>query len=575
MQYSLTCFQVILRETQGVYATVLIPFASVPFKADATEHKRLDLQHDMLTARMGGLFLCPDVVERALKPRGNSQPAVLDVGTGSGSWAIGVAQMFPHANVVGLDLAPVNPISQAPPNCQFECGDVNEDLSRFYNSFDVIHARAIIQGIRDYRVFLREVVKMLRPGGVFISLEAQFELFDAARNPFGVQVPGDPLDAQATHFGGASDDSEPHEVVDLWIRNTQTELTEAKVKQYGRWPGVWAIKKSINHDTDPPTYPDLQTMEATNKEQSPALKKLYGRMVNNTSEVTVLADLIEHSRLDMQHEAICIVLDGPVPRESGVHEILSPRTDGRQPRVLDVGTGAGSWAIAIAKAYPHVEVIGLDLAPVNTGSSPPDNCCFEKGDAHTDLGRFGRFDVVHARAVLQGIKDFAAFFKEVADILNPGGMFLTIEPEMGLFDERKEAVGIQDEGDPHYLWSQKLFKAYVDATVKRNPGFAELPNARSILDNVPGRPWESVEGNTFYLPVGPFLPDPPLRVAGELMRQACMRMPKGIQPLLLLHGYNQEDLDRWAALAEAQMKDMAIKFYMKWDSFWAIKRRNE
>ncbi|KAG8910002.1 hypothetical protein FRC00_009037, partial [Tulasnella sp. 408] len=177
---------------QGVYADRANPLPSCPPKADATEHKRLDLQHEMLTARMGGLFLCPDVVERALAPREHSQPAVLDVGTGSGSWAIGVAQMFPHANVVGLDLAPVNPISQPPPNCRFQCGDVNEDLSRFYNSFDVVHARAIIQGIRDYRVFLREVVKMLRPGGVFISLEAQFELFDADRNPFGAQVPGDP-----------------------------------------------------------------------------------------------------------------------------------------------------------------------------------------------------------------------------------------------------------------------------------------------------------------------------------------------------------------------------------------------
>ncbi|KAG8919098.1 hypothetical protein FRC01_001480 [Tulasnella sp. 417] len=366
----------------------------------------------------------------------------------------------------------------------------------------------------------------------------------------------------------------PPEVVDLWIRNTQAELTEAKVKQYGRWPGVWAIKKATSH------------METPNSDQAPVLKELYGRIVNNTSdkaymlpgarytsddflfnlpkpELTVSADLIEHSRLDIQHEALCIVLDGLFPRESGVHEILAPRGDGYQPRVLDVGTGAGSWAIAIAKAYPHVEIVGLDLAPVNAGSSPPNNCHFERGDAHTDLGRFGRFDVIHARAVLQGIKDFATFFTAAADVLNPGGVFLTIEPEMDLFDEAKEPFGIQDDGEPNYLWSQKLFKAYVEATVKRNPGFAELPNVRSILDHVSGGPWKAIEGNTFYLPVGPFLPDPPQRVAGELMRQACMRMPKGIQPLLLLHGYNQEDLDRWAALAEAQMKSMTIKFYMK------------
>ncbi|KAG8986801.1 hypothetical protein FRB90_003768, partial [Tulasnella sp. 427] len=287
---------------------------------DVTEHTRLDLQHDMLTTRIGGLFLCPEAVSCALEPRQGVRPAVLDVGTGSGSWAIAVARMFPHADVVGLDLAPVNPISQPPTNCQFECGDVNNDLTRFYGRFDVIHARAIIQGIRDYPAFLQEVVKMLRPGGVFISLEAQFELFDAARKPFGAQSPSDPnfswmhrlltsagkamrarnpglpelerIPSRLAELGdvwqeisstvfytpiGAWDPQmppierqvgelmarnclqfteaarpllsslgEPSEVVETWISNTQTELREAKVKQYGRWPGVWAIKRSAD-----------------------------------------------------------------------------------------------------------------------------------------------------------------------------------------------------------------------------------------------------------------------------------------------------------------------------------------
>ncbi|KAG8919091.1 hypothetical protein FRC01_001481, partial [Tulasnella sp. 417] len=478
-----------------------------------------------------------------------------------------------------------------PPNCRFECGDVNKDLRRFYNSFDVIHARSIIQGIVDYPAFLAEVVKMLRPGGVFISLEAQFELFGADRMPFGAQEPDDPnfswmhklltaagrammarnpglpelerIPARLAECGdvweaisstvlytpiGAWDQNMPQaerrvgelmarnclqfadaarpllsslgelpEVVDLWIRNTQAELTEAKVKQYGRWPGVWAIKKATSH-----AY------------MLPGARYTSDDFLFNLPkpELTVSADLIEHSRLDIQHEALCIVLDGLFPRESGVHEILAPRGDGYQPRVLDVGTGAGSWAIGIAKAYPHVEVVGLDLAPVNAGSSPPNNCHFERGDAHTDLGRFGRFDVIHARAVLQGIKDFASFFTAAADVLNPGGIFLTIEPEMDLFDEAKEPFGIQDDGEPNYLWSQKLFKAYVEATVKRNPGFAELPNVRSIWDHVSGGPWKAVEGDTFYLPVGPFLPDPdaPEHKRLDFQHQAVVTMLGGLFP---------------------------------------------
>ncbi|KAG8986800.1 hypothetical protein FRB90_003767, partial [Tulasnella sp. 427] len=302
-------------------------------------------------------------------------------------------------------------------------------------------------------------------------------------------------------------------------------------------------------------------MDTTDKTQNPALKELFGRMVNNMNEAYMLpADLIEHARLDSQHEAICLILGAPFPRQSGVDRLLSPRPDGYKPRVLDIGTGAGSWAIAIATACPHVEVVGLDVAPVNASTTQPENCRFEQGDAHTDLDRLGCFDVIHARAVLQGIKDFTAFFAQVAAILNPGGMFLTIEPEMSLFDEAKEPFGIQDANDPAKLL---LVAEAVHSVLRSNYSFAELPKVRSILESVAGDPWERIAGDTFYLPVGPFLEDPSQRIAGELMRQASMKMPRGIQPLLILHGYSPEDLNRWAALAEDQMTNMTVKFYMK------------
>lgn len=83
------------------------------------------------------------------------------------------------------------------------------------------------------------------------------------------------------------------------------------------------------------------------------------------------ADVVEHSRLDQQHEVVCLTMGGLFPRDSAVHELLSRTADGYKPRVLDIGTGSASWAIAIAKAYPNAEVIGMDLAPVIPGSYVP------------------------------------------------------------------------------------------------------------------------------------------------------------------------------------------------------------
>ncbi|KAG8911089.1 hypothetical protein FRC00_007083 [Tulasnella sp. 408] len=72
----------------------------------------LDVQHEMLKSAAGGLYLGREAVQRALTPRADdSVTRVLDLGTGSGKWAIDMAKEFPHADVLGVDLAPVIPSS--------------------------------------------------------------------------------------------------------------------------------------------------------------------------------------------------------------------------------------------------------------------------------------------------------------------------------------------------------------------------------------------------------------------------------------------------------------------------------
>lgn len=64
------------------------------------ELDRLDLQHHVITLLLNG--------ELHMAPLHNPED-VLDIGTGTGIWAIEMADRYPHARIVGTDLSPVQP----------------------------------------------------------------------------------------------------------------------------------------------------------------------------------------------------------------------------------------------------------------------------------------------------------------------------------------------------------------------------------------------------------------------------------------------------------------------------------
>ncbi|KAG9004644.1 hypothetical protein FRB94_002184 [Tulasnella sp. JGI-2019a] len=151
--------------------------------ADDVEHGRLDLQHNLLKLKIGGLYFKPEAVRRALAPKQDITPTVLDIGTGSGSWAIDMGRLFPHVEITGLDLAPANLTSTPPPNCHFECDDANLGLSHYQNAFNLVHCRLLGLGIKDYRSLLNDIAGMLRPGGVYLSIEVDLRVCDGNCDP--------------------------------------------------------------------------------------------------------------------------------------------------------------------------------------------------------------------------------------------------------------------------------------------------------------------------------------------------------------------------------------------------------
>ncbi|RDW70744.1 uncharacterized protein DSM5745_08255 [Aspergillus mulundensis] len=75
-------------------------------------------------------------------PETNQSAESLDVGTGTGIWAIDFAEDYPFAEVIGTDLSPIQP-SFVPPNLRFEIDDATETWVYPENHFDLVHVRSM------------------------------------------------------------------------------------------------------------------------------------------------------------------------------------------------------------------------------------------------------------------------------------------------------------------------------------------------------------------------------------------------------------------------------------------------
>ncbi|KAK0652838.1 methyltransferase domain-containing protein [Cercophora newfieldiana] len=129
-----------------------------PFPNDQKENDRLDFQHHIWSLTMNTtLGLSPPNEQDASPQR------VLDIGTGTGIWAIDYADAHPESTVIGVDLSPIQP-TFIPPNLSFQITDI-DDAWTFTTPFTYIHSRAMNGSIPSWPSFLKKCFDNLTPHG--------------------------------------------------------------------------------------------------------------------------------------------------------------------------------------------------------------------------------------------------------------------------------------------------------------------------------------------------------------------------------------------------------------------------
>jgi ubiquinone/menaquinone biosynthesis C-methylase UbiE len=108
-----------------------------------------------------------------------------------------------------------------------------------------------------------------------------------------------------------------------------------------------------------------------------------------------------------------------------------------QPRVADVGCGVGNSTIALAKAYPIAQVIGIDLDAASVAEARrraraagvEDRVSFEQRDA-ADPELVGQFDLVTAFETIHDMADPVGALRAIRGLVHEHGAVLVVDEKV-------------------------------------------------------------------------------------------------------------------------------------------------
>ncbi|KAI0121216.1 S-adenosyl-L-methionine-dependent methyltransferase [Xylariales sp. AK1849] len=255
----------------------------------------------------------------------------------------------------------------------------------------------------------------------------------------------------------------------------------------------------------------------------------------------------EQNREDMKHVMMLEMTDGKL--------CYSPIGDYPQ-KIIDVGTGTGTWAMEAGDRYPSASVLGIDLSPIQPVWIPP-NVKFIIDDCEDEWLNGDNYDLVHLRTMSPVLKDVPKMCKQAFDNIKPGGWM-----------EWQELHGWMQCDDGTMPPDDPAFGMYKLV----NEAFAKLGYdthiAAKLADPMKDAGFVNVQCTVKKIPIGTWARDRRLRLVGHYLKLVIQDFLPALanKPFAAL-GLNQVERELWRTAASKALDDQTVHRYWNF-YFW-------
>ncbi|KAL3489428.1 S-adenosyl-L-methionine-dependent methyltransferase [Aspergillus germanicus] len=164
-------------------------------------------------------------------------------------------------------------------------------------------------------------------------------------------------------------------------------------------------------------------------------------------------DEAEQTRLNITHQICLILFDG---------KLTNVPLAKKNPRVLDIGTGPGDWAIEMSAEYPGATIIATDIGVFDSGLGSTielPNVSFQLDDARDEWTYHEPFDLIHIRGLAGAVSDWCSLYKQAFRHLGPGGYI-----EISDADPAADSVSFPGSGDSYLNIFASAMRSAAEAT---------------------------------------------------------------------------------------------------------------